>query len=63
MYHISCIHCSVEGHLGSFQFQAIISKAAMNISGCSQPSIGQITESPMKELEKVFKELKGSAAP
>ena len=33
MYHISCIHSSVEGHLGSFQHLAIINKAAMNIVG------------------------------
>jgi hypothetical protein len=32
-------------------------------SGCSQPFIGQSTGSPMKELEKVPKELKGFAAP
>ena len=31
MYHIFCIHFSVEGHLGSFQLLAIINKAAMNI--------------------------------
>jgi hypothetical protein len=31
MYHIYCIHSSVEGHLGSFQLLAIINKAAMNI--------------------------------
>ena len=31
MYHIFGIHSSVEGHLGSFQFLAIINKAAMNI--------------------------------
>jgi hypothetical protein len=31
MYHIFCIHSSVEGHLGSFWRQAIINKAAMNI--------------------------------
>ena len=31
MYHIFCIHSSVEGHLGSFQFLAIINKVAMNI--------------------------------
>ena len=31
MYHIFCIHSSVEGHLGSFYFLAIINKAAMNI--------------------------------
>jgi len=31
MYHIFCIHSSVEGHLLSFQLLAIINKAAMNI--------------------------------
>jgi hypothetical protein len=31
MYHIFCIHSFVEGHLGSFQLLANISKAAMNI--------------------------------
>jgi hypothetical protein len=31
MYHIFCIHSSVEGQLGSFQLLAIINKAAMNI--------------------------------
>ena len=31
MYHIFCIHSSVERHLGSFQLLAIINKAAMNI--------------------------------
>jgi hypothetical protein len=31
MYHIFCIHSSVEGHLGYFQFLAIINKATMNI--------------------------------
>jgi hypothetical protein len=31
MYHIFCIHSSVEGHLGSFQLLVIISKGAMNI--------------------------------
>ena len=30
MYHIFCIHSSVEGHLGSFQLLAIINRAAMN---------------------------------
>jgi hypothetical protein len=31
MYHIFCIHSSVEEHLGSFQHLVIISKAAMSI--------------------------------
>jgi hypothetical protein len=31
--------------------------------GCSQPSIGWSTGSPVKELEKVSKELKGFAVP
>jgi hypothetical protein len=32
MYHIFCIHSSVEGHLVFFQLLAIINKAAMNIA-------------------------------
>jgi hypothetical protein len=32
-----------------------------HISGCSQSAIGWITGRPMEELEKVTKELKGSA--
>jgi len=31
MYHIFCIHSSLEGHLGSFKLLAIINKAAINI--------------------------------
>ena len=31
MYHIFCIHFSVEGHLGCFQLLGIINKNAMNI--------------------------------
>jgi hypothetical protein len=31
MYHIFFIHSSFEGHLGYFQFLALIDKAAMNI--------------------------------
>jgi hypothetical protein len=31
IYHIFCIHSSVQGHLGSFQLLAIINKVAMNI--------------------------------
>jgi hypothetical protein len=30
MYHIFCVHPSVEGHLGSFWLLAIINEAAMN---------------------------------
>jgi hypothetical protein len=32
MYHIFCIHPSVERYLGSFQLPAIVNKAAMNIA-------------------------------
>ena len=32
-----------------------------HISGCSQSTIGWITGPPMEELEKIPKELKGSA--
>jgi hypothetical protein len=31
MYHIFCIHSSIEGHLGSFQLLLNINKAAINI--------------------------------
>ena len=31
IYHIYCIHSSIERHLGSFQILSIINKAAMNI--------------------------------
>jgi hypothetical protein len=31
MYHIYCIHFSLEGHLGSFQLLAVMNKAAMSI--------------------------------
>ena len=31
MYHIFCIRSLVEGHLGCFQFLAVINMAAMNI--------------------------------
>jgi hypothetical protein len=31
MYHIFCIHSSVEGHLGSFLLLTTINKAAVNI--------------------------------
>jgi hypothetical protein len=31
MYHIFCVHSSVEDHLGCFQLLAIINKTAMNI--------------------------------
>jgi hypothetical protein len=45
MYHIFCIHSSVEGHLGSFQLLAIINKAAMNIvEHVSLPHVGVFSE-------------------
>ena len=31
MYHIFCIHSSIEGHLGTFQLLAIMNKVSMNI--------------------------------
>jgi hypothetical protein len=31
MYHIFCIHSSVEGHLGPFQLLAIINEGVMHI--------------------------------
>ena len=31
MYPVFCIHSSVEGNLGSFQFLAILNKVALNI--------------------------------
>jgi hypothetical protein len=31
MYHIFCIHSSVEGHLGCFQLLAVINNAAINM--------------------------------
>jgi hypothetical protein len=31
MHHNICVHSSVKGHLGFFQFLAIINMAAMNI--------------------------------
>jgi len=34
MYHIFCIHSSVEGHLGSFQLLAIINKAYEHSGAC-----------------------------
>jgi hypothetical protein len=33
----------------------------LSLSGCSQSAIGWITGPPMEELEKVSKELKGTA--
>jgi hypothetical protein len=47
MYHIFCIHSSIEGHLGSFQLLAIINKAAnerswQNVKGHRSPEIGKI---------------------
>jgi hypothetical protein len=45
MYHIFCIHSSVEGHLGSFQFLAIINKAAVNtVEHVSLLQVGTFSE-------------------
>jgi hypothetical protein len=48
MYHIFCIHSSVEGHLGSFQLLAIINKAAMNITGKRGPLVLQTLYAPVQ---------------
>jgi hypothetical protein len=37
MYHIFCIHYSVERHLGFFYLLVIINKAAMNIVDSAGP--------------------------
>ena len=44
MCHIFFIHLSVEGHLGCFQFLAIMNKAAMNI--VEQVSLWDVGEFP-----------------
>jgi hypothetical protein len=44
MYHIFCIHSSVEGHLGSFQLLAIIDMAVMNIEHVSLLQVGTSSE-------------------
>jgi hypothetical protein len=52
MYHIFCIHSSVEGHLGSFQLLAIINKAAMNIVEDLEGIIlSEVTQSQKKSLD------------
>jgi hypothetical protein len=59
MYHIFCIHSSVEGHLGYFQLLALINKAAMNIE--EQTLIKQMKdlyEKNSKSLKKKIKELR-----
>ena len=75
MYHMFCIHSSVEGHLSSFQLLVIVNKAARDIavsceampvlgkhrSGRSQSAIGWNTGPPMEELEKAPKELNRTA--
>jgi hypothetical protein len=61
MYHIFCIHSSVEGHLGCFQLLTIINKAAMNI--VEYVSLLHVGAFLMEELEKGLKELRGFAAP
>jgi hypothetical protein len=53
MYHIFCIHCSVEGHLGSFQLLAILNKAAINIMGhVSLLQVGRIGYMPRKDIAR-----------
>jgi hypothetical protein len=39
MYHIFCIHSSVEGHLGCFQLLAIINKAVDQQNRIEDPEI------------------------
>jgi hypothetical protein len=71
MYHVFCIHSSVEGYLGSLQFLAIINKAAMIIVelvfllhvGASSGYMPSNAGSLIEELEKGLKELKGFANP
>jgi hypothetical protein len=48
-------------NFSDFIFQMLSSWICQQIYGYSQSSIEQSTRSPVKELEKVPKELKGSA--
>ena len=48
MYHIFCIHSSVEGHLVFFQLLAIINKVAMNMNK------ENVSLLPLGELSVVF---------
>jgi hypothetical protein len=68
----SCLLSVTKGYLTVFPYRVIaipdiaVSCEAMPVpgkhrSGCSQSVIGWITGPPMEELEKVFKELKGTA--
>jgi len=57
MYHIFCIHSSVEGHLVSFQLLAIINKAIQ------QQTTELRTGHPLKESEKGLEELEGAQDP
>jgi hypothetical protein len=58
MYHIVCIHSSVEGHLGSFQLLAIINKAAVNIvehaSSLSKTTASQSTNPGKDRKSKIY---------
>jgi hypothetical protein len=58
MYHIFCIHSSVEGHQGSFQLLAIINKAAMNI--VEHVSLLQVGTSSMYMPRRQIAESSGS---
>jgi hypothetical protein len=52
MYHIFCIHSSVEGQLGSFQLLVIINKAGMNIvEHMSLLQVGTSEYMPRRETE------------
>jgi hypothetical protein len=47
--------------IGTFFKNQLSAGPSKHISGCSQSAIGWITGPPMEELEKIPKELKGSA--
>ena len=60
MYHIYCIHSSVEGHLSSFQLLAIIYMVAMNIvEHVSLLHVEASSGTLMEELGEGLKEVKG----
>jgi hypothetical protein len=49
------------GQLLQAIFHQFVANKNLPRSGCSQSAIGWITGPPMEELEKIPKELKGSA--